>query len=135
MELNEYGRRVWKHKTNKILFLDKPYSWSDRLFLLDETESRQIVDSFLASTFDFSAWEPMTKEEYTSVVKHFKEIYESKPESLIDLNIPRESVDDLVKELTHSLKEAKNYVPGWNKLLTKKIKAVLKKVKKHYGKK
>lgn len=74
--LNELGRQVWKHKTNKRLFLDKPYSWSDRMALLDETEGRQVVDYFKASTFDFSAWEPMTKKEYDSVKLKYREIYE-----------------------------------------------------------
>lgn len=75
MELNEFGKRVWKHKTNKRLFLEQSYSWKDSLILLDETEDRQIVDSFAASTFDYSAWEPMTKEEYDSVVSKYREIY------------------------------------------------------------
>jgi hypothetical protein len=30
---------------------------------------------FKASTFDFSAWEPMTAEEYNSVELKYKEIY------------------------------------------------------------
>jgi hypothetical protein len=75
MELNEFGKRVWKHKTNKRLFLEQAYRWKDSLILLDETEGRQVVDSFVASTFDYSAWEPMTKEEYDSVVSNYLEIY------------------------------------------------------------
>ena len=43
--------------------------------LLDETEGRQIVDSFKASTFDYGAWESMTQEEYNSVKSKFTEIY------------------------------------------------------------
>jgi hypothetical protein len=50
MELNEYGLKVWKHKTNKRLFLQQSYRWKDNLLLLDETEGRQIVDTFIAST-------------------------------------------------------------------------------------
>jgi hypothetical protein len=75
MELNEHGMKVWKHKTNKRLFLQQSYSWKDDLILLDETEGRQIVDSYKSSTYDFSAWEPMTKEEYDLVVSNYKEIY------------------------------------------------------------
>ena len=75
MELNEYGKRVWKHKTNKRLFLEKSYSWVDRLTLIDENEGRDIVMDFLASTFDYYAWEPMTQEEYNSVKSRYKEIY------------------------------------------------------------
>jgi len=75
-ELNEHGCRVWKHKTNKRLFLDQSYRWVDRLTLLDETEGRQVIMSFKASTFDFNAWEPMTQEEYDSVKSCYKEIYQ-----------------------------------------------------------
>jgi hypothetical protein len=75
MELNEHGMRVWKHKTNKRLFLQQSYRWKDSLVLLDETEGRQIVDSFKASTFDYGAWKSMTQEEYNSVKSKFTEIY------------------------------------------------------------
>lgn len=75
MELNEYGMRVWKHKTNKRLFLQQSYSWVDRLTLIDETEGRQIIIDFKVSTFDFYAWTPMSKEEYDSVKSVYKEIY------------------------------------------------------------
>ena len=75
-ELNEYGLRVWKHKTNKRLFLQQSYRWKDILVLLDETEGRQIIDQFKVSTFEFSAWTPMTKEEYDSVKSKYIEIYE-----------------------------------------------------------
>ena len=75
MELNEHGMRVWKHKTNKRLFLQQSYRWKDSLVLLDETEGRQIVDSFKASTFNYGAWDSMTQEEYDSVKSKFTEIY------------------------------------------------------------
>ncbi len=75
IELNEYGLAVWKHKTNKRLFLQRSYRWKDSLMLLDETESRQIVDSFKASTFYYGAWEPMTVEEYKKVKSNYKDIY------------------------------------------------------------
>lgn len=76
MELNEFGLKVWKHKTNKRLFLQQSYRWVDRLLLLDESEGRQVVDSFKESTYDFSAWKPMTKEELDSVKSYYKEIYD-----------------------------------------------------------
>lgn len=76
IELNENGLAVWKHKTNKRLFLQQSYRWKDSLFLLDETEGRQIVDNFKASTFNYDAWEPMTTEEYSKVKRKFIEIYE-----------------------------------------------------------
>ena len=75
MELNEFGLRVWKHKTNKRLFLQKSYSWVDRLTLIDETEGRQIIMDFKASDFDYGAWTPMNKEEFDSVASKYKEIY------------------------------------------------------------
>ena len=78
MELNEHGLRVWKHKTNKRLFLQQSYRWKDNLILLDETEGRQIIDTYLASSYDYSAWTPMSKEEFDSVVSCYKEIYEQR---------------------------------------------------------
>lgn len=74
-ELNEYGLRVWKHKSNKRLFLEQSYRWVDRLTLIDETEDRQIIMDFYASTFDYYAWKPMTKSEFDSVKSAYKEIY------------------------------------------------------------
>lgn len=76
-ELNEFGLLVFKHKTNKRLFLQKAYRWVDRLILLDETEDRQIVDSYKFSTYNLGAWEPMTKEEFNKVKTKFREIYEN----------------------------------------------------------
>jgi hypothetical protein len=76
IQLNEHGLQVWKHKTNKRLFLQQSYSWVDRLTLIDETEGRQIIMDFKASDFDYSAWEPMTQEEFDSVHSKYKEIYQ-----------------------------------------------------------
>jgi len=75
MKLDEFGKQVWKHKTNKRLFLEQSFAWVDGLILLDETIGRQIVDEYKASSYDFSAWEPMTKEEYKSVKSKYREIY------------------------------------------------------------
>lgn len=75
MELNEFGLKVWKHKTNKRLFLQQSYRWKDDLLLIDETEGRQIIQSFKASTFDYDAWVPMVLEEYNKIKYEFKEIY------------------------------------------------------------
>ena len=75
-ELNEHGLKVWKHKTNKHLFLQKSYSWIDKITLIDESEGRQIITDFKYSTLDLYAWEPMTKEEYGRVKSKYKEIYE-----------------------------------------------------------
>lgn len=75
MKLNEFGKRVWKHKTNKRLFLEQSFGWKDNLILLDETEGRQVVDSYKVSEYDFSAWEPMTQEEYDLVDSSYKEIF------------------------------------------------------------
>ena len=78
-ELNNHGLKVWKHKTNKHLFLEQSYRWVDNLVLLDETDGRQVIDSFKASTFNYSAWEPMTQDEYDRIEKKYKDIYKSKP--------------------------------------------------------
>ncbi len=75
IELNEYGLLVFKHKTNKRLFLQKSYKWKDNLILLDETEGRQIIDNYKYSTYNLDAWESVTKEEYSKVKTHFKDIY------------------------------------------------------------
>ena len=77
IELNEYGLLVFKHKTNKRLFLQRSYRWVDRITLIDETEGRDIVMDFKFSQFDFYAWTPMTLEEYSKVKSNFKEIYET----------------------------------------------------------
>lgn len=37
-ELNAFGKLVFKHKTNKRLFLVRAYRWNDCLVLLDETD-------------------------------------------------------------------------------------------------
>ena len=74
-ELNDYGLLVFKHKTNQRLFLQRSFKWIDRITMIDETEERQIIDTFKYSEFDLGAWEPMTKEEYTKVKKNFREVY------------------------------------------------------------
>jgi hypothetical protein len=76
MKLNEFGKKVWKHKTNKRLFLEQSYSWKERLTLIEEFENeRNVVMAFELNSFDFSAWTPMSKEEYDSVKSSYKEIY------------------------------------------------------------
>lgn len=77
IELDDRGLLVFKHKTNKRLFLYKPYRWSDRFILLDETEGRQAIDEFKYSTYDLGAWEAMTPEEYSKVKSKFRDIYET----------------------------------------------------------
>lgn len=57
-ELNEFGLKVWKHKTNKRLFLEQSYRWKDSLVLIDETENRQVIDNYKASTYNYSTWTP-----------------------------------------------------------------------------
>lgn len=77
MELDEYGKRVWKHKTNKRLFLEQAYSWKPRMIMIEEFGSeRNVVMSFDVSTFDYTCWESMTKEEFDSVKEQYKEIYD-----------------------------------------------------------
>lgn len=75
-QLNQFGKRVWKHKTNKRLFLEQSYSWKEHVFLLDETEGRQVIDNFDLDTFNFDAWTLMSRDEFNSVKSYYKEIYE-----------------------------------------------------------
>ena len=75
IELDEYGREVWRHKTNKRLFLHKPYRWVDRLIMIDEAGGRQVIDEYLYSTYDLGAWTPVTKEEEDKVEVDYTEIY------------------------------------------------------------
>lgn len=74
--LDKYGLLVYKHKTNKRLFLQRTYYWVDRIHLIDETEGRQIIDEYKWSTYDTSAWELMTYDEYKQVKNKYIEIYE-----------------------------------------------------------
>ncbi len=73
--LNEYGLIVFKHKTNKRLFLERTYHWKDNITLLDETEGRQVIMCQKYSTFNTNAWQPITKEEYSKVDKKYTDIY------------------------------------------------------------
>ena len=74
-ELNETGLQVWKHKTNKRLFLEKSYRWSKSIVLIDETDGRQVIDSFVFDSFNFSAWELVTIEESKKIKNRYRDIY------------------------------------------------------------
>lgn len=76
IELNEHGDAVWRHKTNKNLFAERSYRWCDRVIVLDETESRRVIDDTKFSTFDFSDWIPVGVEEFKKVKHNFKDIYQ-----------------------------------------------------------
>jgi hypothetical protein len=76
-ELNEWGMLVFKHKTNKNLFMQKSYRWQDVAHMIDESKGRLIIDSFTFSTYDLTNWEPMTPEEYDSVISNYSEIYKN----------------------------------------------------------
>ena len=73
--LNEFGKRVWKHKSNKKLFLEQAYGWKQNLYLLDETNGRKIAASYDETEVDFLEWEPMTKFEYDLVEYKYCEVY------------------------------------------------------------
>jgi len=73
--LDEYGRRVWRHKTDRNQFVERSYHWVDRVVVLDETEGRRITHSGPYSTFDFKDWIPVTVEEFSRVKQKFNEIY------------------------------------------------------------
>jgi len=77
IELNEYGTAVWRHKEDKNLFIERPYNWCDRIIMLDETESRKVVQDTKFTTFDFTDWIPVTVEEYKKVKQFNKDIYDN----------------------------------------------------------
>lgn len=116
-ELNNHGLKAWKHKTNKHLFLEQSYRWVDNLVLLDETDGRQVVDSFKASTFNYDAWEPMTQDEYDRIEKKYKEIYDVKP-------ITKEAMGE---EETNKIISTDDIINGsglfnWNSSIKKDVK-------------
>lgn len=76
IELNEFGEAVWRHKTNKNLFVERSYRWCDRVIVLDETEGRLVIDDTKFSTFDFSDWIPVSLDEFRKVKQNFKDIYQ-----------------------------------------------------------
>mgnify|MGYP001436906370 CR=1 FL=1 len=76
IRLNEYGDAVWRHKSDKNLFVERSYEWCDRVIVLNETEGRRVVDDTAYSTFDFTDWIPVTKSEMAKVKANFKEIYD-----------------------------------------------------------
>jgi hypothetical protein len=69
------GRKVWRHRHNKNLFIIQSYGWVDNVTLTDESDGRQIIMKFKASTFDFTNWVVLTKEQELSVVDNYREIY------------------------------------------------------------
>jgi hypothetical protein len=75
--LNEFGLLIWKHKTNKRLFLHRYYYWVDRVTLIDEDSDsgRQIIQDFKHSTFNYLPWELISKEEEQKVKNSYIEIY------------------------------------------------------------
>ncbi len=77
IELDEYGKLVFKHKTNPNLFAERPYWWVDRIIVLDETKGRRVIQDTQYSKFDLSDWEPMTKEEYACVERKYKDLIKS----------------------------------------------------------
>ena len=78
IELNEYGRLVFRHYANKNLFLHRPFKWQDRIMMLHESDKgRQHIQDFKFSTFDLTGWIPVTKEEDEKVKGNYTEIYEN----------------------------------------------------------
>jgi hypothetical protein len=77
IELNEFGKAIWRHKENKNLFVERSYSWCDRVVVIDEKEGRRIIEDVQFSTFDFMDWIPVTVEEFQKVKQKLKEIYDN----------------------------------------------------------
>lgn len=80
IELDKHGRLVFRHYSNKNLFLHRPYRWSDRLIMLHESNEngRQVIDEFKYSTFNLNAWIPVTVEEDKLIKSNYTEIYGNK---------------------------------------------------------
>lgn len=76
IELNEWGLAVWRHSTNKNLFVERPYRWCDATVTLNESDGRRVVGQAPFSSFDFTDWISVTVEEFKKVKRKFKEIYE-----------------------------------------------------------
>jgi len=77
IELNEFGKLVFKYKINPNVFAERVYEWVDRIIVLDETgDIRRLIFDGLYSTFDFSDWEPMTKKEYALGKRMYKDFRE-----------------------------------------------------------
>jgi hypothetical protein len=76
MELNEFGKRVWKHKVNRRLFLEQSYRWVKDVYVIEESEDcRRLVESYSLTTVDLSEWVPMSKQEFDTVKYYYREIY------------------------------------------------------------
>ena len=75
VELNEFGRAIWKHRENKNLFAERSYRWVDRIIILGESNGRRIIAEGKYSEFDFSDWTPMSIEEFSRVKECYREIY------------------------------------------------------------
>ena len=74
--LNDLGERVWRHKVSKNLFAQASYDWVDSIVVLQEIGNhRQIIEIHPLTRFDLTYWVPLTQEEYDSVVRQYKEIY------------------------------------------------------------
>ena len=74
MTLDDFGRRVWKHRFSKNLFAEQAYSWVDRVIILDETQGRSVVGEVMVNQLT-NDWIPMTKEEFVLVERYYKDIY------------------------------------------------------------
>jgi hypothetical protein len=63
IEINEFGKAVWlKDGTN--IMAHREYRWCDSVLVVDEGRSRLVLETSKFSTFDFTGWTPLTKNEY-----------------------------------------------------------------------
>lgn len=90
IKLNEFGLAVWRHKTDKELFLERDYEWCDRVVTIREHDGRrEIVDNVPFSDFDLSDWIPVTVEEFRLVKSNYKEIHDA-------VTVSREVAEELL---------------------------------------
>ena len=66
--------KVWRHITNKALFATQPYPWQDRILIIDETRSREVVCDTKVSSFDFTNWTQCSIEELNRVKSKYKDM-------------------------------------------------------------
>lgn len=76
MELDDYGKQVWRNKYFHNIFIEKSYRWSNTLSMIDETISREIIMLVDLAHLDLSEWEPMTPEIYKKAKRKFREGYD-----------------------------------------------------------
>ena len=76
--LNEFGKLLFAHKTDKHVFVHRAYHWSDRYVKTDESKGRiTVIETGKFSEFDKSEYRLVTLEEFKTVEKKYGDIYKN----------------------------------------------------------